>query len=44
MIAMLNAEQTSCAAMSAVIAQPTTLREYRSKTTASYSQPLCVRM
>jgi hypothetical protein len=41
---MRKASQTRVAGMLGAIAQPTTLRENKSSTTARYSQPAPVRM
>ena len=43
-MASCSAVHTSSACMLGAIAQPTTLRAYRSSTTAKYNQPLRVRM
>jgi hypothetical protein len=43
-IAICKAMHTSSAGMQGAIAQPTTLREYKSSTTAKYNQPLPVRI
>ncbi|CAJ0897224.1 hypothetical protein R77567_04806 [Ralstonia sp. LMG 32965] len=42
--AISSADTTSAAGMLGAIDQPTTRREYRSSTTARYSQPAPVRM
>ena len=43
-MAIVNASQTSLAGMLGAMAQPTTLRAYKSSTVARYSQPAPVRM
>jgi hypothetical protein len=43
-IAMRNASTTNCAFMRELMLQPTTLREYKSMTTAKYNQSSRVHM